>query len=94
MKKKMKEIGIAVTKAGRKYAAPALAVALVAAPALLMAQGEPPGALTEFSLSTIRSDAAPVVNDVVKALAGIFGLLFSIVIIKFAWKYVRGAFGR
>ena len=93
MKKRMKEIGIAVMKAGRKYAAPALAVALVAAPALLFGQ-DPPGALTEFDITDIRSAAAPVVNDVVKALAGIFGLLFSIVILKFAWKYVRGAFGR
>ena len=54
----------------------------------------PPGALTEFSLSSIRSDAAPVVNDVVKALAGVFGLLFAIVIIRFGWRYTRGAFGR
>ena len=55
---------------------------------------EPPHSLTVFDLSTIRADAAPVVNDVVKALAGVFGLLFAIVIIRFGWRYTRGAFGR
>ena len=76
-----------------KYAALALAVALVAAPAFLFGQ-DPPFSLIDFGVKTIRDDFEEIVRVMLTALAGIFGLLFSIVIIRFAWKYVRGAFCR
>jgi hypothetical protein len=56
--------------------------------------GAPPGAIDGFNLDTIGTAVAPVIGDVVTALGVIFGLLFSIVIIRFTWRYIRSAFGR
>ena len=95
--KKMKEMGWAIKDAGRKYGRLALVAGLVLGAGMASAAlpgGAPPGSLDGFELATIGENVAPVIGEVVTALGVVFGLLFSIVVIRFSWKYIRGAFGR